>query len=63
MLDMPEGSLRLAVTHLGGPGGGSPALWPGGLDEGCGNLDLIRGDVPDSLPFSPEGWVTLRAAH
>jgi hypothetical protein len=59
---MPAGSLRLAVVYrhftervL--------SWWPKDLDDGCRNFDLIGGDAPAALQFSPSQWITVRASR
>jgi hypothetical protein len=56
---MPEGSLRLAVTFLGPPAFDSVAVWPQDLGDGCQNIELITGPIPERLQFSPQTWVTV----
>lgn len=59
---MPEGSLRLAAAYLWGPDYDTAAWWPAALDDDCRNIDLLRGEAPKDLRFSPEKWVTVMAA-
>jgi hypothetical protein len=32
------------------------AYWPASMNDGCRNLDLLRGDAPDTLPLDPASW-------
>lgn len=59
---MPEGSLRLAVTFLGPPSFDSVAAWPQDFGDGCRNINLITGPIPERLQFSPQKWMTASAA-
>ncbi|MBU1880131.1 MAG: SUMF1/EgtB/PvdO family nonheme iron enzyme, partial [Chloroflexi bacterium] len=56
-IEMPEGSLRLAVTYRAA----APErfYWPSGLDDDC--ITASDGPIPEKLRFSPEKWATARA--
>lgn len=58
---MPEGVIRLAVSTIGAPDYEEVAIWPADAADDCGNIQLLGGPIPDSAPFSPEGWMTVTA--
>ena len=60
---MPEGGLRLAVTYLGPPSFKSVAAWPAELQDGCRNLELITGPIPERLEFAPGTWMAVQASR
>lgn len=62
VIEMPEGSLTLAVAYLQPPDYDSVAWWPPGLEDDCRNLDLVRGDAPETMSFSPGTWAFLASA-
>jgi formylglycine-generating enzyme required for sulfatase activity len=60
---MPEGSLRLAVTYIGPPDYEAVARWPTGLDDDCGNAQMLQGPIPEQARFAPETWITISPAE
>jgi hypothetical protein len=60
---MPEGSLRLAVTHIGPPDFQAVARWPPDLDDDCGNVQMLQGPIPEQAQFTPETWITIGLAE
>jgi len=61
-LAMPQGALRLAVAFPLPPNYGEAALWPAGLDDDVRTIDLLEGDTPGQLRFSPERWAVVMVA-
>jgi len=61
-LAMPQGALRLAVAFPLPPNYGEAALWPAGLDDDVRTIDLLEGDTPAQLRFSPERWAVVMVA-
>jgi Tol biopolymer transport system component/dienelactone hydrolase len=61
-LAMPRGSLRLAVAFPWPPSFDKAALWPVGLDDDARTIDLLEGDAPAQLRFSPERWGVVTVA-
>jgi formylglycine-generating enzyme required for sulfatase activity len=62
-IDMPETSLRLAVTYIGPPDFEAVARWPVDLDDDCGNAQMLQGPIPEQARFDPETWVTISPAE
>jgi hypothetical protein len=60
-ITMPGGFLHLAVAYKR-ISDKTLLLWPTQLDDGCRNFDLIGGDAPDTLQFSPQQWITVRTS-
>jgi len=58
---MPSGSLRLAVTFSRIPDR-TLLFWPQELADDSRNRDLIGGNAPETLQFSPKQWITVRAS-
>ena len=56
---MPEGALRLAMAFLGPPSFDSVAAWPQDLGDGCQNMELLTGPIPERMQFSPQTWTTV----
>jgi hypothetical protein len=52
---------RLAMGYYVLAGGGSVLTWPETMSsgDGCGAIDLVRGNVPASLTFDPSKWMPL----
>ena len=62
-IDMPEGSLRLAVSYIGPPRFDVVAHWPADLADDCANVRMLQGPIPEQARFAPETWITVRAAE
>lgn len=56
-LDIAEqfGRIPMAVTFFMHEAG-AVAYWPEDLSDDCLNLELIKGNTPDSLDFEPHRW-------
>lgn len=59
---MEGGEVTLAAVYQMGPARETAQWWPESLDDGCLSLTLGEGDPPETLDFSPETWVRVRAA-
>lgn len=60
---VPPGT-RLAIGYYVLAGEGSVLTWPDSLPatDGCGDINLVRGNVPASLAFDPSRWAGLSFA-
>ena len=59
---MPTGSLRLAVT-FSRHSDHTMLFWPPELADDSRNEDLVGGDPPETLRFSPQQWFTVCACR
>ncbi len=56
-----EGAIRLAAVHVGPPFYSSAVVWPANLADDCQKTELVQGNAPRDLQFSPETWMTVTA--
>jgi hypothetical protein len=55
-IKMSDEKMLLSVTSIGGPDYEEVSWWPSRLEDGCRDLDLIRGSPPELVEFLVEQW-------
>lgn len=61
-IKMSDSKLLLSVASIGAPDYEEVSWWPARLEDGCLDLDLIRGSTPELMGFLIEQWVIVSAS-